>query len=136
MTGIPPRLPMPSMPWDEHPEPEYLQILEAYRAELGIDETRLPTTTNAIVEALHWWNTGAPELADEPTPAGKALAALDAYTAAGDPGGPHTQEYRAVLEQADRLTRVGMAGRDPAWPDRPRPPRSRYAPEVRADGDY
>lgn len=124
-----PRIPMP---YGEPADPEYLQILEAYRLELGIDEDTLPTSMNAIGEAVHWWNAGAPELGDEPTPAGEALARLDAYAAAGgDLDG--TQEYRRMLEFQDRTSRVARTELSPEWPNRPRPPRSKYAPEVRAD---
>lgn len=132
VTGFAPFLPMP-YPGDPHPD--YLAILEGYRRELGIDEQGLPTSTRSIVEAVHWWNAGAPELGGEPTPAAQALAALDAYAAAGgDLDG--TQEYRRMLEHRDRVARVARTALDLERPTRPRPPRSRYAPKVENDADH
>lgn len=125
--GLPPWLPHPTP--GEPPSPTHRCILHAYRLELGADEAELPEERfTSFVEAVRWWNSGAPELGNEPSPAGEQLARLNAHVAAG---GDAESGWATILEQQHRAARLARAM---PRPDRPgwRAPRSKHAPEVEA----
>lgn len=118
---IPERL-APAFP-GEWPGKERLAVFEAYRAELGLTADEFPMTHNRVNEGVSWWNAGAPELGDEPSLASRQLAYLDAFIADGGTVAD-ADEYRALLWERARWSRIALYA---PRPDRPRSPRSKHA---------
>lgn len=119
-------------PWIAHPvpsegmAPEHKRILAAYCAELVTDYELAQSSWMTIMESVRWWNSGAPELDTEPTPAGEQLAKALAFI---DAGGEVPADYLAALSRQDHETRLGRAMPSPYRPGW-RAPRSRHAPKV------
>jgi hypothetical protein len=115
--------PMPDAP----PSPTHRHILDAYCAELEIDARVAQLSFMNFMEAVRWWNSGAPELYKGPTAASEALAKWRAF-----PGSCESEDgvrYEAMLRRQDReerLARVLPDAARPGW----RAPRSQHAPAV------
>lgn len=117
----------------EPPSPTHHRVLNAYCAELGIDAALARHSWMTHMDAVRWWNSGAPELYRGPTAGSEALAQYRKAVVAGvDEGDP---EYQAYLTRQDREERLARVMPDPARPGW-RAARSKYAPAVlEAGGD-
>lgn len=127
--------------WLPHPvpgepsSPTHLRVLDAYCAELGIDAESARHSWMTMMEAVRWWNSGAPELYKGPTAAGEALAKFDASMRAHEDGEGSAEyqamvsDYRAMLVRQDRDERLARVMPDPARPGW-RALRSKHAPAV------
>ncbi len=130
---LPPWLsqPLPNEPFS----PTHRRILNAYCAELDIDAEHAQYSWMTMMEAVRWWNSGAPELYKGPTAASEALANLNTFGGWEDDEG--ADEYRHELAQQDHRERLARVMPDPARPGW-RAPRSKHAPAIDerpAEGD-
>ena len=114
---------------DQPPSLMHRRILDAYCAELDIDARVARFSFMNYMEAVRWWNSGAPQLYKGPTRAAEALAKWRA--AMVDHESEDGVRYEAMLRRQDReerLARVMPDAARPGW----RAKRSPYAPAVGA----